>query len=105
MKKLLLLIALLAMVTGAIVCGVAAPSEAADVTGSGSVVLGGDGSQQCVPGISFGNVGKGNRNKQPFTQEYSTADDLSGTGGTFSLTPSETGPCTQEVQESSGGSS
>jgi hypothetical protein len=89
----------------ALLLALSVPAMAADVTGSGSVVLGGDGSQQCVPGISFGNVGKGDRNKQPFTQEYSTADDLSGTGGTFSLTPTETGPCTQQVQESSGGSS
>jgi hypothetical protein len=89
----------------ALLLALSVPTMASDVTASGSVSLGGDGSQQCVPGIEFGNVGKGNRNKQPFTQEYSTADDLSGTGGTFSVTPSETGPCTQQVQESSGGSS
>ena len=99
LNKFVLLAAIVALVLA-----VSVPAVAADVTESGSVVLGGDGSQQCVPGEQFGNVGTG-RIKQPFTQEYSTADDLSAGGSTVSFVPVESGPCTQQVQGASGSTS
>jgi hypothetical protein len=99
LNKFVLLVTIVALVLA-----VSVPTLAANVSESGSVLLGGDSSQQCMPGQQFGNVGN-LKVKQRFTQEYATADKLEGGGSTDSFVPVESGPCTQGVEQSSGGSS
>ena len=79
-------------------------NESGDVTATFSVQSTGNNSNQCVTPLQFGNTGS-NQNAQGFLQYASTADDITGTGGTFTFAPELTAPCTQQVQQSSAASS
>ena len=78
--------------------------ETGDVSLSFSVQSKGNNSSQCVTPLQFANTGS-NQNSQSFLQYESTSGKLSGSGGTFSFTPTETASCTQPVQQSSAASS
>jgi hypothetical protein len=111
LKKLMILAAMLALVLAAAVPalaqvtgGAANKNESGDVKLSFSVQSTGNNSNQCVTPLQFGNTGS-NQNAQSFLQYNSTADDLKGTGGTFTFAPELTAPCTQQVQQSSAASS
>jgi opacity protein-like surface antigen len=111
LKKLLILAAMLALVLALaapaiaqVANGVGNESESGDVSPSLSTLSSGNSSDQCVNPIQFGNTGNF-QNGQAFLQYNSTADDLSGSGGSFTFAPVLTAPCTQQVQQSSAASS
>ena len=115
MKKMMMLVAMLALVLAVAVPAVAQVSQgnankdtSGDVSNSFSVQSTGNNSNQCVTPLQFGNTGS-NQNAQGFLQYASTTDgafgDITGTGGTFTFAPELTAPCTQQVQQSSAASS
>ena len=111
MKKLILIAAMLALVLALTVPaiaqvgnGVGNETESGDVDLSFSVQSSGDNSNQCVTPLQFGTTGNF-QNGQAFLQYASEADDLSGSGGSFTFAPSLTAPCSQAVQQSAAASS
>ena len=111
MKKLMMLAAMLALVLALAVPAIAQVSqglgnegESGNVSPSSSVLSSGNGSDQCVNPLQFGNTGNLN-NSQGFLQYASISGKQSAGGGTFTFAPVETAPCTQQVQQSSAASS
>ena len=101
---LALVLALAAPAIAQVANGVGNESESGDVSPSFSALSSGNNSNQCVNPIQFGNTGNF-QNGQAFLQYASEADDLSGSGGSFTFAPVEVAPCTQQVQQSSAASS
>ena len=83
--------------------GVAQESETGNVNESFSVEQTGSNSNQCVTPQQFGNSGS-QQNGQPVLQYNSISDGFFGSiepeGSSFTFAPSETAPCTQQVQQS-----
>ena len=111
MKKLVILVAMLALLVAVAVPAIAQVSqelgnetESGDFSATFSVQSTGNNSNQCVTPLQFGNTGNF-QNAQGFLQYASEADDLSGEGPTFEFAPELTAPCTQAVQQSSAASS
>ncbi len=111
MKKLMMLLAMAALVLAVAIPavaqvgnGVGNESESGNVSPSFSVQSTGNNSNQCVTPLQFGNTGN-LQNGQAFLQYNSTADDLEAEGPTFTFAPELTAPCTQAVQQSSAASS
>ena len=117
MKKLMLLVSMVALVLAVAIPaiaqvsnGVGNESESGDVTPTFSVQSTGNNSNQCVTPLQFGNTGNF-QNGQAFLQYASDngtgplGGDLQGEGGTFSFAPELTAPCEQTVQQSSAASS
>jgi hypothetical protein len=126
LKKLMMLVAMLAMVVsvavpaiaqvhhilnngfgqnnGGVNQGLANESESGNVTPTFSVTSSGDNSNQCVQPLQFGNTGNLN-NAQGFLQYASNAGDLEAEGPSFTFAPQLNGGCTQQVQQSSAASS
>jgi hypothetical protein len=77
--------------------------ETGNVTLSFSVQQSGNNSNQCVTPQQFANTGS-QQNGQSVLQYNSIADGAFGNiepeGSTFTFAPSETAPCTQQVQQS-----
>jgi hypothetical protein len=115
LKKLMMLLAMLALVlTVAIPAlaqvsnGIGNEGESGNVAPSFSTQSTGNNSNQCVTPLQFGNTGNLN-NGQAFLQYASQTagplGNLEAEGPTFSFTPELTAPCTQQVQQSSAASS
>ena len=110
MKKLILIAAMLALVLAIAVPaiaqvnnGIGQEQESGNVTGSFSVQQSGSNSNQCVTPQQFGNTGS-EQNAQGVLQYNSVVGGPFGSiepeGSSFTFAPSETAPCTQQVQQS-----
>ena len=106
MKKLMVLVAMLAMLLVVAIPAVAQISEefgqeidnTGDVTLNTTVTSSGDNGSQCVAPLQFGNTGN-TQNAQGFLQYNSTADDIEFSGSSMTFTPSLTNTCQQTVQQ------
>ena len=106
MKKLMVLVAMLAMLLVVAIPAVAQISEefgqeidnTGDVTLNTTVTSSGDNGSQCVAPLQFGNTGN-TQNVQGFLQYNSTADDIEFSGSSMTFTPSLTNTCQQTVQQ------
>lgn len=111
LKKLMMLVAILAMVLAVAVPAIgqevdnssAQSDSTGDVSLSFSVQQSGDNSDQCVTPQQFGNAGS-DQNGQAVLQYVSTSGKIEPSGDTFSFAPAETAPCTQQVQQSAAAS-
>ena len=109
MKKLMLLVAMLAMALVVAAPAIAQPvsqefSERRNTSGAATPKSGtsntGSNSNLCTAlqqAVQTGQV----LNEQGVTQYVSNADDIDLTGSEIGLTPSETAECTQQIQQSS----
>jgi hypothetical protein len=111
MKKLMMMLAMLALVLAVAIPALAQVNnavgnegESGNVSPSFSVQSSGNNSNQCVTPLQFGNTGNLN-NGQSFLQYASGAGDLEAEGPTFTFAPVLTAPCEQTVQQSSAASS
>jgi hypothetical protein len=106
LKKLMVLVAMLAMLLVVAIPAVAQISEefgqeidnTGDVTLNTTVTSSGDNGSQCVAPLQFGNTGN-TQNAQGFLQYNSTADDIEFSGSSMTFTPSLTNKCEQTVQQ------
>ncbi len=110
MKKLMVLVAMLAMVAAMAVPAMAQvnletenESESEGVEMSFDVSNEGDYASQCVPALQFGNSGNFN-NSPSFLQYSSEADDFEPGGIEFSIEPEQAVECSSTVQQSSAAS-
>lgn len=107
LKKLMMLVVVLAVAVPAIGQEVDYSSAQSDSTGdislSFSVQQSGDNSDQCVTPQQFGNAGS-DQNGQAVLQYVSTSGKIEPSGDAFSFAPAETAPCTQQVQQSAAAS-
>jgi hypothetical protein len=119
-KKLMLIVAMLALVLVVVVPALAQGNhhdrfdrfnngevsqefnqdidETGNVTLNTSVTSTGDNSNQCVAPLQFGNTGN-LQNAQGFLQYNSTADDIEFEGSSFEFSPSLSNTCEQTVQQ------
>lgn len=83
--------------------GTGQEDQSGNVTENFSVDQSGSNSSQCVTPQQFGNTGS-QQNAQGVLQYNSVSDGAFGNiepqGSTFTFAPSETAPCTQQVQQS-----
>jgi len=111
MKKLMMLVAILALALAAAVPAIAQVSggggnsaESDEVATDFAVANEGDYASQCVPALQFGNTG--NLNNAPnFTQYASQSDDFEPGGISVGLGGSVAADCANTVQQSSAASS
>ena len=110
MKKLMLLVAMLAMVAVAALPAMAQvrletenESESEGIEMEFSVSNEGDYASQCVPALQFGNTGNFN-NAPSFLQYASTSDDFEPGGIEFAVEPEMDVECASTVQQSSAAS-
>ncbi len=111
MKKLMMLVAILALALAAAVPAIAQVGlEAGNEAESGGVELAfevaneGDFASQCVPALQFGNSGNFN-NTPTFLQYASESDDFEPGGIEFSIEPEQAVECSNTIQQSSAASS
>ena len=106
MKKLMMLVAMLALLLLAAIPAIAQVSEefgqeaedTGNVSTSTTVTSAGDNSNQCVAPLQFGNTGNV-QNAQGFLQYASTSGDIEFEGSSMSFTPTLTNTCNQTVQQ------
>jgi ABC-type oligopeptide transport system substrate-binding subunit len=106
MKKLMLMVAMLAIVLVAAAPAIAQVSqefsERRDTSGSASpkaaVSNTGDNANLCPTVQQIANTGQV-LNEQGVVQYFSTADDLDFSGSSLTITPSETATCTQTIEQ------
>ena len=106
MKKLMVLVAMVALLLVVAIPAVAQISEefgqeidnTGDVTLNTTVTSSGDNGSQCVAPLQFGNTGN-TQNAQGFLQYNSTADDIEFSGSSMTFTPALTNTCQQTVQQ------
>ena len=106
LRKLMLLVAMLAMLLWVAIPAIAQVSEefGQEIDETGNVTLNtnvsgsGNSGNQCVAPLQFGNTGN-LQNAQGFLQYNSTADDIQFEGSSFTFTPSLTNTCKQAVQQ------
>ena len=110
MKKLMMMVAILALVLvvaapaiAQVTNAVGQESESGNVSVNFSATQSGNNSSQCVTPLQFGNTGS-LQNGQAILQYGSTSGDLSEGGSTFTFSPTLTAPCTQAVQQSAAAS-
>jgi hypothetical protein len=110
MKKLIMLVAILALAMAAAVPAIAQvdlesenESESGDLETEFSVSNEGDYASQCVPALQFGNTGNFN-NTPTFLQYASTSDDFEPGGIEFTVEPEMDVDCSNTVQQSSAAS-
>jgi hypothetical protein len=112
LKKLMLLLAMLAMVLAVAIPAIAQVvgenEQETDSTGEvgleTSVESSGNSSNSCVAPLQFGNTGNF-QNDQNFIQYSSIADDIEFSGGDgFSFAPEQEVTCDQKVQQSAAAS-
>ena len=110
MKKLMLLVAMLAMVTVAAIPAMAQVSleteneaESGGVEMEFSVSNEGDYASQCTPAVQFGNTGNFN-NAPSFNQYASKADDFESGGIEFVVEPETAVECERTIQQSAAAS-
>jgi hypothetical protein len=109
-KKLMLLVAMLAMVAVAAIPAMAQvsletenESESGGVEMEFSVSNEGDYASQCTPAVQFGNTG--NFNNAPSFQQYaSKADDFESGGIEFAVEPAIEAECDSTIQQSAAAS-
>ena len=107
MKKLMMLVAMLALLLVAAIPAIAQVSEefgqeienTGNVSTSTTVTSSGDNSNQCVAPLQFGNTGNV-QNAQGFLQYASTSGDIEFEGSSMSFAPTLTNTCNQAVQQS-----
>ena len=111
MKKLMILVAMLALAVALAVPAIAQvgleagnEAESEEVATEFSVSNEGDYASQCVPALQFGNSGNFN-NTPTFLQYASEADDFEPGGIEFSVEPEMAVDCSHTVQQSSAASS
>ena len=108
MKKLMLVVAMLAVVLVAAVPALAQVSqefsERRDTSGSASPKVAvsntGDNVNLCPTVQQVANTGQV-LNEQGVVQYFSTADDLDFSGSSITIEPSETAECTQTIEQAS----
>jgi hypothetical protein len=106
MKKLMLLLAMLAIATLAVAPAIAQvieneleqATESGDFEAETEISASGDNSNQCAPVLQFGNTGN-NQNAQSFTQYASAIEDVEVEGGFLSFAPEFENACEQAVQQ------
>ena len=106
MKKLMLLVAMLAIVLVAAAPAMAQVSqefsERRDTSGPASPKVAvsntGDNANLCPTAQQIANTGQV-LNEQGVVQYFSTADDLDFTGSSITIEPSETATCTQTIEQ------
>jgi hypothetical protein len=111
LKKLMLLLAMLALVLAVAIPAIAQVTgeneqethPTGDVELSTEVKSSGNNSNSCVAPLQFGNTGN-LQNDQNFIQYDSTADDIEFGGSSFSFEPSQEVTCDQKVQQSAAAS-
>lgn len=111
MKKLMMLVAMLATVLAVAVPALAQPvnngtaqeDESGNVELSFSVDQSGNNSDQCVTPQQFANTGS-QQNGQGVLQYVSASGDINPEDGAFTFAPESTVPCTQAVQQSAAAS-
>jgi len=111
LKKLMMLVAMLALVLAAAIPAVAqVANELGQETESGEVEMAfevaseGDYASQCAAPLQFGNTAN-LQNGQAFLQYSSTADDIGAGGSEFIFEPEIATACDQAVQQSAAASS
>ncbi len=111
MKKLMMLVAILALALALAVPAIAQvgleagnEAESADLAAEFSVANEGDYASQCVPALQFGNTGNFN-NAPSFLQYASESGDFEPGGIEVSFAPEMAVRCSNEVQQSSAASS
>jgi hypothetical protein len=110
LKKLIMLVAMLAVALAVAIPAVAQTSleneqetESGDVALSDTVANKGDYASQCTPAIQFGNTGNFN-NAPTFLQYASESDDFEPGGIEFSVEPTTDVSCSSTIQQSSAAS-
>ena len=110
MKKLIMLVAMLAVALAVAIPAVAQVSleteqepESADVTLGFEVANEGDYASQCTPALQFGNTGNFN-NAPTFVQYASVADDFEPGGIAFTVEPTTDVSCSSTIQQSAAAS-
>ncbi len=106
MRKLMLLLAMLAIVALAVAPAIAQvieneldqEAESGDFEIETEIALSGDNSSQCAPVLQFGNTGN-NQNAQTLTQYFSAAEDIGIEGGSITFEPEFENACEQAVQQ------
>ncbi len=106
MRKLMLLLAMLAIVALAVAPAIAQVieneldqvAESGDFEAETEISLSGDNSNQCAPVLQFGNTGN-NQNAQSLTQYFSAAEDFEVEGGAITFEPEFENSCEQAVQQ------
>ena len=106
MKKLMILVAMLALLLLAAMPAIAQVTEefgqeaedTGNVSTSTTVTSAGDNSNQCVAPEQFGNTGNV-QNAQGFLQYASTSGDIEFGGSSMTFSPTLTNSCTQQVQQ------
>ena len=111
MKKLMILVAMLALALAAAVPAIAQvthevgqETESGDVELEFSVANEGDYASQCTPAIQFGNTGN-LQNANSFLQYASELDDFEGGGIEFGFEPESETACESTIQQSAAASS
>ena len=111
MRKLMLLVAILALAMVVAVPAIAQvsqevgqESESGDIETNFSVENTGDYAFQCTPATQFGNTGNFN-NAPAFLQYQGVADDFEPGGIEFAIAPEQTTDCANTIQQSSAASS
>ncbi len=110
MKKLMMLVAILALAMAAAVPAIAQvgletenETESEEVATEFAVENTGDYASQCVPALQFGNSGNFN-NAPNFTQYASESDDFEPGGIEFTIEPEMAVDCSNTVQQSAAAS-
>ncbi len=106
MRKLMLLLAMLAIAALAVAPAVAQvieneleqEAESGDLGLGAGISLEGDNSSQCAPVLQFGNTGN-NQNAQTLTQYFSAVEDVGIEGGFLSFAPEFENACEQSVEQ------
>ena len=106
MRKLMLLLAMLAIVGLAVAPAIAQviedeleqAAESGDFEAETEISLSGDNSNQCAPVLQFGNTGN-NQNAQTLTQDFSFAEDFDVEGGFIAFEPEFENECVQSVEQ------
>ena len=111
MKKLIMLVAILALALAAAVPAIAQvglvaeqEAESGEVGTAFEVANEGDYASQCVPALQFGNSGNFN-NAPTFLQYASESDDFEPGGFEFGIEPEMEVECGSTIQQSSAASS
>src|ERR687885_920175 len=111
MRKLMLLVAILALAMVVAVPAIAQvsqevgqESESGDLETNFSVKNTGNYAFQCTPATQFGNTGNFN-NAPSFVQYLGVADDFEPGGIEFAFEPEQTTDCSNTIQQSSAASS
>ena len=110
MRKLMMMLAMLALVLALAVPALAQvnnaigqESETGNFSANFTATQSGNNSSSCVTPLQFGNTGS-LQNGQSFLQYASPSGNIEQEGSTFTFSPTLTANCTQAVQQSSAAS-